>query len=128
VNAFDIAVVALAGLAGWFLVSWLFTLGKPRTPAQPGSSSAQSPTTQATPSLVELAEQWHRILNVTEDSSFQMIEARYREALADCDRIRASALSSSLEIASAEARQRAVTRAYEFIRAARKAEQRQKVR
>jgi hypothetical protein len=106
VSAFDIGLIACAALTGWFLVSWLFNLAKPKTSAP-------------TRTLSDMARQWHVVLDVPEDATMGSIEARFHEAVADCDRIRFSGLSSSSEVAAAQSRRQVVTAAYEFIRSAR---------
>lgn len=122
-NAFDIAVVAAAAATGWFIVSWLFTLGKGRRTdaASPSNTEGARNATDGALSIAQLAHEWHGILGVSEEASIEVIEARFHEAIAECDRTRASGMSSREEIAAAESRRRAVIAAYEFIRSSRRA-------
>jgi hypothetical protein len=119
-SGLEISIIAAAGLAGWFLVSWLFTLAKPKD--KPGlAAPTPAPASVRGPTLADLGAQWHGILGVSEDSSIELIEARYDEALRECDRVRLSGLSSAGEVARAESRREALVAAYEFIRSARAA-------
>jgi hypothetical protein len=126
VSAFDVSVIVGAALLGWFAVSWLFkALGaRGAGKAHPvAGSGADADTRTVHPgrqlSLAELGERWPRILDVSEDASMATIDIRFRETIAECDRIRASDLASDREKTAATARRETVVAAYEFVRAAR---------
>jgi hypothetical protein len=108
VSVVDVAIIAVSGLVGWGLVWGLITVihQQKKPPYDPHAAGRTGG-----PSLAELGEQWHRILEVPLDASLEQIESAYQARLAECDRLTDSV--------AAQKRRSDVVAAFEFIRASR---------
>ena len=89
-NILDLGVLAVCGVVGWLVVSWVINLVRQqRSPPLVISDSARKPETgtgtSRGPSVAELARSWSAILGVREDASLEEIESAYHARLAECD-------------------------------------------
>jgi hypothetical protein len=119
----DLAVVVLAGIVGFGIVSWVINVFRQQRapPVEISSDPHAAPeAARPTPSLAELGRTWHRTLGVPENADREEIEAAYRALATECDRVSSSAEAPAGERQRAAERRAQVNEAFEFIRTLRR--------
>jgi hypothetical protein len=119
----DLAIVVVAGLVGFGLVSWVINVVRQqRAPPVEMSTGepAAAPAPRTTASLAELGRTWQRTLGVSEEAGREEIEAAYRRIVAECDRVSSSPEASPGDRLRAAQRHAAASEAFEFVRTLRR--------
>jgi hypothetical protein len=117
-SVIDWAIVVVAALVGWGIVSGIVTVVRQQRspPYQPEPPPATAGPPASGLSVAEMGERWNEILGTSQDASPAEIEAAFQAGIAACDRIRDSAEATTAEHSAAETRRVQIGAAYEFIR------------
>lgn len=136
-NAMQLAILAVGGLAGWWVVSYLFDRKKSGPPPAAGGSAGSSRDAGgSTPagaavlaaagsvangdlSAFELGDRWPEILGVPRTATLAEIDTAYTARRAELGRRRYDAGVSGAEREANERALRNLDAAYQFVRAAR---------
>lgn len=146
---YEVGILVVGGLAGWWVISYLFDRKKaPGTGAEESGDARESaddgapsstgtgerhsdraavgafvsspPDVGATMSVLELQERWPALLRVARTATVEEIEAAYSRRRVELDRVRFSDRPvSDRDAAARELRE--LEAAYEFVRSARSA-------
>jgi hypothetical protein len=124
VGIVELVILLAGGLVGWLAVSWVITIVRQQRappfvilPKSP--QSALETAGSKSPSLAELGDTWHTLLQVRADASVEEIEAAYHERIAECDRTRFAQNVGVMDRQDAERRRSKIDEAYAFIRTVR---------
>lgn len=144
---YEVGILVVGGLAGWWVISYLFDRKKaPGTGADEsgdargsaaggvpsptgtgddhsdraavGGFASSPPNGGATMSVLELQERWPSLLGVARSATVEEIEAAYARRRVELDRVRFSDRPASDRDAAAR-ELRDLEAAYEFVRSAR---------
>ena len=119
----QLGILVVGGLAGWWVVSYLFDRGKRgNASAARADEHANAPEPEPNdrePTLLELGERWHAILGVAPSATIDEIEAAYAARRIELGRRRYSSGADESELRAVALQLRTLDAAYEFVRAAR---------